>query len=120
MKGWVQIRANRALKAGLHLSSDHYVCIKKVYDVMITDNYNFKAYLFSLFIIDSLAHPKQNKAWIHQLILRIQVMKALIQFIASKKTEGVLWQYEDTTKSLRYCLLVGCCYFYCCNLYRSN
>ena len=27
-------------------------------------------------------------------------MKALIQFIASKKTEEVLWQYEDTTKSL--------------------
>ena len=29
-----------------------------------------------------------------------EVMKALIQFIASKKTEGVLWQYEDTTKTL--------------------
>ncbi|XP_023347388.1 protein furry [Eurytemora carolleeae] len=29
-----------------------------------------------------------------------EVMKALIQFIASKKTEGVLWLYEDTTKSL--------------------
>jgi len=28
------------------------------------------------------------------------VMKALIQFIASKKNDGVLWQYEDTTKNL--------------------
>ena len=29
-----------------------------------------------------------------------EAMMALIQFLASKKTEGVLWQYEDTTKSL--------------------
>jgi hypothetical protein len=29
-----------------------------------------------------------------------EVLKALIQFLASKKNEGVLWQYEDTTKSL--------------------
>ena len=29
-----------------------------------------------------------------------EVMKALIQFIASRKQDGVLWQYEDTTKSL--------------------
>jgi len=29
-----------------------------------------------------------------------EVLKALIQFLASKKNEGVLWQYEDTTKNL--------------------
>ena len=29
-----------------------------------------------------------------------EVLKALIQFIASKKNDGVLWPYEDTTKSL--------------------
>ena len=29
-----------------------------------------------------------------------EVMKALIQFIASRKPEGVLWQHEDTTKHL--------------------
>merc|ERR1719147_224414 len=29
-----------------------------------------------------------------------EVMKALIHFIASRKQEGVLWQYEDTTKNL--------------------
>ena len=29
-----------------------------------------------------------------------EVLKALIQFIASKKNDGVLWPYEDTTKNL--------------------
>merc|ERR1719341_641734 len=29
-----------------------------------------------------------------------EVLKALIQFIASRKNEGVLWPYEDTTKNL--------------------
>jgi len=29
-----------------------------------------------------------------------EVLKALIQFIASRKQDGVLWQYEDTTKNL--------------------
>ena len=27
-------------------------------------------------------------------------MKALIQFIASRKQDGLLWPYEDTNKSL--------------------
>ena len=29
-----------------------------------------------------------------------EVLKALIQFIASRKNNGVLWPYEDTTKNL--------------------